>query len=187
MTGEAPGGAGDGLAILSRPPWRPADRAWLSALRDRHGGAYFHPSLGPHLTLVFPVEEVPESAAVSHLHAVCSDLPAFEAVFRTVMPVKDGFSTDTFLYLVPDQGFSGITRLHDRLYTGPFADALRLDIPYIPHVTIGRFTSARIAKALADDLNAEDPALAARVDTLELFRLATGRPPHRIAEFALSG
>ncbi|MCR9176223.1 MAG: 2'-5' RNA ligase family protein [Alphaproteobacteria bacterium] len=175
------------LVILSRPVWAATDRAWLKALRDRHGGAYFDPSLGPHVTLVFPVEEVEESAAVSHLHAVVSDTPSFEAAFRAVLPVKDDFSSDTFLYLVPDEGLSGIVRLHDRLYSGPLADALRLDIPYIPHVTLGRFSSARIAKALADDLNAQDPVLATRVETVELFRLTDGSAPHRIAEFPLGG
>jgi 2'-5' RNA ligase len=175
------------LVILSRPVWAASDRAWLKALRDRHGGAYFDPSLGPHLTLVFPVEEVDESTAVSHVHAAASDTPPFEAAFRAVLPVKDDFSNDTFLYLVPDQGLSGIVRLHDRLYTGPLAEALRLDIAYIPHVTLGRFSSARIAKALADDLNAQDPALTTRVETVELFRLKQGAPPHRIAEFVLDG
>lgn len=175
------------LVILSRPVWTASDRAWLKALRDRHGGAYFDPSLGPHLTLVFPVEEVEESAAVSHLHAVASDTPPFQAAFRAVLPVKDDFSSDTFLYLVPDEGLSGIVRLHDRLYSGPLADALRLDISYVPHVTLGRFSSARIAKALADDLNAQDPALTTRVETVELFRLTDGSAPHRIAEFALGG
>lgn len=175
------------LVILSRPVWAATDRAWLKALRDRHGGAYFDPSLGPHVTLVFPVEEVEESAAVSHLHAVVSDTPSFEAAFRAVLPVKDDFSSDTFLYLVPDEGLSGIVRLHDRLYSGPLADALRLDIPYIPHVTLGRFSSARIAKALADDLNAQDPVLATRVETVELCRLTDGSAPHRIAEFPLGG
>lgn len=175
------------LVVLSRPAWSATASPWISALRDRHDGAYFHPDLGPHITLVFPVEDISESTAVGHLHAVASDTPAFEALFRTVMPAKDDFSPDTFLYLVPDQGFSGITKLHDRLYTGPFAEALRLDIPYVPHVTLGRFSSARIAKALADDLNAEDPSLSTRVETIELFRLQDDKPPHRIAEFVLRG
>jgi len=177
------------LVVLARPDWRPADRAWLVSLRDRHGGAYFDPGLGPHITLVFPVEE-PEKGhggIVSHVRTVAAETAAFDTAWRVVMPVRDSFSGDTFLYLCPDEGSSTLIRLHDRLYTGPLADELRLDLPYIPHVTLGRFSSARIAKALADDLNAGEPELRVRVETVELLRLPDGKPAEPVGEFVLSG
>ena len=132
------------LLVVSRPVWQPRDQAWLKQLRDRHGGATFDPALGPHLTLVFPADEVAEDAAVSHIHAVASGFAPFDAAFRAILPVKDSFSDDTYLYLVPDLGTASIIRLHDRLYTGSLAEALRLDLPYWPHITLGRFSSARI-------------------------------------------
>ena len=49
------------------------------------------------------------------------------------------------------------------------------------------FGEAKIAKALVDDLNAQDIEIRARLDTVELFRLSEGEGPRRLAEVALRG
>lgn len=175
------------LAVLGRPSLRPADRAWIESLRSRHRGSLFGDGLGPHLTLVFPCDVTDPTTATSHLATVAGETAPFDLAFRSTLPAPDGLGSETFVYLVPDEGFSAIVRLHDRLYSGPFAEALRLDVGYLPHITLGRFCEAKLAKALADDLNNQDPEIRGRLETIELYRIAAGAPPHRLAEVALRG
>lgn len=175
------------LVVLGRPRLKPADAAWITALRDRHGGTLAAPEIGAHVTLVFPSDVTDATTATGHLAVVAGDTAPFALAFRCALPVQDPGSGDTYVYLVPDEGFSGLVRLHDRLYSGPFADALRLDIPYIPHVTLARIAEAKLARALADDLNGQEPEIHARLETIELFRLDEEGPARRLAEIALRG
>jgi len=172
------------LAVVGRPMLKPADRAWITALSDRHGGNAV-PEIGAHVTLVFPTDTADATTATGHLAAVAGDTPPLALGFRCAVPMPG--AGGSWVYLVPDEGFSGLVRLHDRLYTGPFAEALRLDLPFIPHVTLGRIAEAKLAKALADDLNAQEPEILGRLETIELLRLEPGRPARRLAEIALRG
>ena len=175
------------LVVLGRPEISATDRAWIDALRARHRGAIFEAALGAHVTLVFPTDAADATAATSHLATVAGSTAPVDLAFRATAPVFDGASGETFVYLVPDEGNSALIRLHDRLYTGPFTDELRLDLPYTPHITLGRFGEAKIAKALVDDLNAQEIEIRGRLTTLELFRLARGGPAQRLAEITLRG
>ncbi|NQW11115.1 MAG: 2'-5' RNA ligase family protein [Alphaproteobacteria bacterium] len=176
------------LVILGRPRLTPTNRAWIDTLRSRHRGNLFAGDIGPHVTFVFPTEAATETGATSHLATVAGEIGPLALSFRCALPVKDTLSGETYVYLVPDEGLSGLVRLHDRLYTGPFAETLRLDLPYLPHITLGRFDEPHLAKALADDLNAQEPEITGRLETVELFRLSGGgEPPKRLAELALRG
>lgn len=175
------------LVVLGRPSMAAADRAWIDALRDRHRGAIFDRAIGAHVTLVFPTEVADPTTATSHLATVAAETAPIDLSFRAAMPWLDRYSDETYIYMVPDAGNGALIRLHDYLYSGPFSDVLRLDLPYVPHITLGRIGEAKIAKALVDDLNAQDIDIKARLDTVELFRLAEGEAPRRLAEVALRG
>jgi len=175
------------LVVLGRPSMGAADRAWIDDLRGRHRGSVLETSLGAHVTLVFPTEATDPTSATSHLATVAAETAPIDLVFRATMPWLDRYTNETFVYLVPDAGNGALIRLHDYLYSGPFAEVLRLDLAYVPHITLGRFGEAKVAKALVDDLNAQDIEIRARLDTVELFRLAEGETPRRLAEVALRG
>ena len=175
------------LTVIARPRLKPADAAWIAALRGRHGARLPASDIGAHVTLAFPTEVTDATTATGHLAVVAGDTAPFALAFRCTLAVLDTVSGDTFVYLVPDEGFSGLVRLHDRLYSGPFADALRLDLPYIPHVTLARIAEAKLARALADDLNGQEPEIHARIETLELLRLDADGSARRLAEIALRG
>jgi hypothetical protein len=77
----------------------------------------------------------------------------------------DGDDT-AYVFLVPDEGNGAISLLHDRLYTGALISKMRLDLEYIPHITIGRCSDRRHAKALCDSLNTQGVSIAGRIDEL---------------------
>ena len=68
-----------------------------------------------------------------------------------------------------------MVKLHDRLYTGPLAAELRLDIPFIPHLTVGNASEAQACKRLADDLNARGVSIHGGIATLGVVRYEGGR------------
>ncbi|MGE3268898.1 MAG: 2'-5' RNA ligase family protein, partial [Chloroflexota bacterium] len=64
---------------------------------------------------------------------------------------------------------------HDRLYTGPLASQLRLDVPYIPHVTVGMARDSLVCKGLADALNERAFLLAGSIDAIDVVSYEAGR------------
>lgn len=72
---------------------------------------------------------------------------------RCAIVVKDALSDNTHTFLTPDEGFREIVKLHDHLYRGALANELRLDIPFIPHITVAISPDANVCKRIADDIN----------------------------------
>jgi hypothetical protein len=52
---------------------------------------------------------------------------------------------------------------------------LRLDIPFIPHITIGTLADRRAAKQLCDDLNQRGLTIDGSVDALTVGALVDGK------------
>lgn len=72
------------------------------------------------------------------------------------------------VFLVPDEGYAAISLLHDQLYSGVLEASHRLDIPYIPHITIGTLVDRRHAKALCDQLNQAGVSISGKLRTLTI-------------------
>src|SRR5206468_1262087 len=70
-----------------------------------------------------------------------------------VLPLRlDGlghFHAD-WIYLRVSRGSAAVTALHDRLYRRALAPFLRADLPYEPHLTIGRAADAATCDSLLD-------------------------------------
>ena len=140
------------IACLDIPP---EQRRFIDSFRQVHDPqAALVP---PHFTLVFGageaggadeaaylrhVESVAQASAPIHFHCRCATLGTDERAERA------------FVYLVPDEGHAAITLLHDRLYRGPLAGGLRLQAPYVPHITVAATADFGQAKAWCDALNA---------------------------------
>ena len=97
---------------------------------------------------------------------------------------SDDEDETVYVFLVPDEGHSGLSLLHDRLYTGPLPQYLRLDLPYIPHITIGTLTERHAAKQLCDDLNRSGLGIQGSVSSLAVGALANGKI-NNLASFKL--
>jgi hypothetical protein len=90
------------------------------------------------------------------------------------MTVKDSFSPKTHLFLVPDEGYSTLVKLHDTFYRGVLEPALSLDVTYIPHLTIGDHLHAQMLKPVADAINYQNKCISGRVTTLDVLRYEEG-------------
>ena len=89
-----------------------------------------------------------------------------------------------YVFLVPDEGCSGLSLPHDRLYTGALSAHLRLDLPYIPHITIGTLAERHAAKQLCDQLNRAGLGIHGSVNSLTVGTFANGKV-NNLASFEL--
>lgn len=131
------------LVLIAEPDLEPKDRDWIETYRAAHDP---HLSIvSPHFTLIFPGNNS-EEALLAHIKEAIEGFAPIHFVLRSALVVKGALSPLTYVFLVPDEGFGQIVRLHDRLYTGLFEKGLRRDIPYIPHIGIGAFGAPQTRK-----------------------------------------
>jgi 2'-5' RNA ligase len=168
------------LEIVARPVFGKAELEWLTRLRAVHAK-----SPGPpEFTLVFPGAAERDDDVVAHAEAIGAATPRIHFVLRSAVIVPESGAGTYHVFLVPEEGFGAIIRLHDRLHVGPLAGFLRPEQPYIPHltvVTVRDFERARHTKA---QLNARDLAVSGRIDAIELRR-RDGVSARRVATVAL--
>lgn len=158
------------------------DFNWIQSVREEHDSLYYE-VIDPHISLVFPIDGVEASPFVEHVREKAHSTAPFEVVFRCSILGDPDFQGYAHTFLVPDEGFSDVVRLHDRLYTGPLADFLRLDIPFIPHLGIANTPEPEDCKVIIDDLNAEKFEIEGRVESLDVVEYdgETVRPLEQIS------
>ncbi|MEH1799260.1 MAG: 2'-5' RNA ligase family protein [Nostoc sp.] len=93
------------------------DFAWIQNVRKQHDELYLQ-VINPHFTLVFPAFNFLEAPFINHVQQVTQKTQAFDFVIRCAVLSNDVFSQYTHVFLVPDEGYSNIVKLHDCLYTG---------------------------------------------------------------------
>jgi 2'-5' RNA ligase len=154
--------------VVAYPRLDAADARWVQAIRQQYDP---HAALiAPHFTLVFPTEIEDERRFLLDLRQQATPFAPFTFVIRCALPVKDLLSPSTHIFLVPDEGLSSLVRLHDALYATSLAPALRLDIPFIPHITVGAIGEPVVAKAIADAVNLQERVVEGVIDQLSLIR-----------------
>ena len=99
---------------------------------------------------------------------------------------SDDEAQNGYVYLVPDEGYSAVSRLHDALYDGLLSSHLRLDIPFLPHITLGASTDRKFLKRLCDELNATSFTVLGSIHELSVATLHEGRI-RNLVNFSLGG
>jgi len=158
------------LLVVAYPELAPEDSVWIEMIRAVHDPA--HERVRAHFTLVYPLPDTPEQLGVEAVSAVIRAVAAGFApipfVLRSAILFNDLLGPDTDVFLMPDEGFGALVRLHERLYTGPLAGELRLDLPTVPHITVARLRDPKAGKRLTDTLNAREFAITGTITALYL-------------------
>jgi 2'-5' RNA ligase len=156
------------LLVVSYPTISANDFAWIQEIRQQEDELNFR-AIDPHFTLVFPIIEIDRTTLVSHTKESSQGIQPFDFTLRCAVLCNDAFSKYTHVFLVPDEGYSNIVKLHDSLYTGIIADELRLDIPFIPHISIANSLDPDHCKQLVDRLNSQQFEIRGRIDQLNVI------------------
>jgi hypothetical protein len=171
------------LLVLAYPELAPEDRAWIEGIRAEYH--LRHARVAAHFTLVYPVWDLDADAFVADVSRQAAGCASIPFVLRWALPFKDVTGEGTDVLLVPEEGFSALARLHDRLYAGDLAPRLRLDIPTIPHLTVAHSADPHPCKRLADALNARPVAIPGSIAALDLV-VADVRAVRTIARLPLA-
>lgn len=158
------------LFTLAYPCLGAPDSDFIEEFRRQHDGQ--HPLAKAHFTMAFGCAGIDEQAYLLHLEEVARKQGPISFACRYAMLGAD--AAHAYAYLVPDEGYSSLSRLHDALYRQVLAPTLRLDIPYVPHITIGSSTNRALMKSLCDELNQGGLEIRGSVDRLTMVALENG-------------
>lgn len=158
------------LYTLAYPTISTEDERSIEAFRGCHDLPYVD-VVKAHFTLVFGVDAIEYDCFRRHVEGVASTCSSIEFRCRYAMLVKDHEQEIYHIFLIPDEGNSEILRIHDKLYQGPLKPHLRLDIPFIPHITIATLTDPADAKQLCNELNENGVSIAGSIDRLTISLL----------------
>ncbi len=158
------------LLALSYPSISESDWKWIQKIREQHDPNYA--VVAPHFTLVFPTFERERQPFSEHLRQQLRGQPPIAIEIRCAIVVKDLLNEHTHTFLMPDQGFSNLVKLHDQLYTGFLADELRLDIPYLPHINVASSLDPSLCKRIADEINSQDLCISGFIRIIDIVQYA---------------
>lgn len=125
--------------------------------------------IGPHFTLLFGCAEVSFNDYCKHVARIAEKTDAFQFHCNQVSPEADYFSSDGYLFLTPEKGRRNIQALHDHLYSGIMSPYLKLDIPFIPHITVGRRSSIEDAGKISESINKDPISISGTVEALTVI------------------
>ncbi|MFB5248911.1 2'-5' RNA ligase family protein [Bacillus cereus] len=131
----------------------------------------------PHITIIFPFESnISNDELKSHILNLSKGVGEIEIKFARRIS-----SEGEYLFLEVERGKEKIEEWHDRLYTGPLLQFFRTDIPYIPHVTVGRKYSTELAAKVVKDIPSFHEKLNCVIDRISVERI--GENGESIIEF----
>lgn len=161
------------LLTVAFPTLSPEDAEFIDAFRKLHDASRRN-AVAAHFTLVFGCSSLGLHEYTEHVARVASSSAAIPFECRYAMLGADDQDDTAYVFLVPDHGFSKLSSLHDALYTGPLQPHLRLDLPYVPHITIGSTRNRPDAKALCDQLNARGVQVTGTISALAVGAVEDG-------------
>ncbi|MEL6999480.1 MAG: 2'-5' RNA ligase family protein, partial [Pseudomonadota bacterium] len=131
-----------GFYVVAFPELDRKHSAWIDNVRKDYDP--LARAVAAHFTLVFAINGLSRA----DLSSVVRRVPRIAFRCSYVMLGRDHQDPVFYAFLVPDQGFGAISRLRETLHTAQLADHMRPEIPFVPHITLGRVESASAAQDL---------------------------------------
>ncbi len=153
--------------VITYPELSSGSFEWIQKYRESHDSQY--KLVDPHFTLVFGIEDIDEHALVKEIEKYASDTDTFTfKINSATINVDKDRATE---FLVPDEGNSALIKLHDKLYSGILADHLRLDMNYVPHITIGDRSDIPTSKAHITKLNSSPINIEGEITSIDIIKV----------------
>jgi len=155
------------LHVVAYPQLSQADYELIQACRKEYNSLYS--IIEPHFTLVFSVQDIEAADFIGEVRKRGAGFGPIEFTFRCAIITPDVISGYYDAFLVPDEGFSKVVRLHDSLYSGLLAPHHRLDIAYTPHLSIAASPDVHKIKKIIDSWNEKEFAIKGTISTLDII------------------
>ncbi|MEM7212260.1 MAG: 2'-5' RNA ligase family protein [Pseudomonadota bacterium] len=154
--------------VVSFPTVSATNAAWITRIRNR-----YDPNvdlIAGHFTLCFGLRGISQEALTEHVEQVASEVSAIPFECRSVSVGEDHVGPDAYVFLIPERGGDAITRLHAALHTGFLSGHLNQQIPFVPHLTLGRVADRNSAARICADLNDQDVHVEGQMASLSVVR-----------------
>jgi 2'-5' RNA ligase len=155
------------LLIVAYPEISKSDLNWIQGNRRKYDELSYQ-AVAPHFTLFFPSDEFKSDDLLQIARRNIGSFPSFQFCLRSAMIMPPVVGEYSYVFLVPDEGFSQIIQLHDRIYSEELSSSQRLDIPFVPHVTVASSKNVATCKELVDVLNSENFEITGKIQSLDL-------------------
>lgn len=153
--------------VISYPELDSSVYQWIQKYREKHDPKYFS-VVEPHITLVFPTDNIEKDLFIAETRRQIEGVKPFDFIIRVATINFDSFGNFYHEFLVPDEGYSSVVKLHDALYSDAFRQNLRYDIDFIPHIGIGNSDDAEVSKARVDQLNEKGLDIKGSVSSVDI-------------------
>jgi 2'-5' RNA ligase len=137
--------------LLAYPTLAQQDFEWIQAIR--HTQDRLFEAVEPHFTIVFPTEKLSAAELTDHTESTTRGQSRIVFALTNALVVEEDSKALFRAFLVPSIGRQEITALHDLMYTGALATELRLDLPFIPHISIATNKHRGIVQQIVEDIN----------------------------------
>jgi len=152
------------LYTLCYPTLSDSDHEFIRSFRLEHD-LPFRDVVDHHFTIMFGISDIPTKKYVEHVRSKLMGQSSVDFACRYAALGDDSEGDDFYVFLIPDEGFSDVCRLHDKLYSGEFKSYHRVAIPYIPHIGIATIPDAKKIQSLCDQLNADSLCIAGTLES----------------------
>lgn len=156
-------------AVISYPKISKKDFDFIQNYRKVNDPKYYS-LVDPHFTIVFPIPNFSESEFIDEVVRQTAGITKFDFAIRCATINQDASGEFFHEFLVPDEGYSHIVKLHGKLYSGKFFDNLRFDIDFIPHIGIGNSEDVLVCKKNINRLNSQNLLINGSVQVLDIVK-----------------
>ncbi len=169
------------LEVIARPHFAKVDLTWLTDIRSRRADSRG----APYFTLVFAGADLKPTVFVDAVRAHVEGLHPIHFRLRSALVAPEPMAGCFHVFLIPDEGFGAILRLHDLLHGGAIKAALRLDRAYLPHITVATTSDAVTARNLALALNQGGIDIHGHIDSVQV-ESRVGKTVNEVADIPLA-
>lgn len=155
------------LLALAYPELCRSDYVQIQEFRKQHDELYYH-VVEPHFTLVFSVGNWQAEPFIAEIRKQAEGIRSFDFCLRCATVNKDAFGDYYHTFLVPDEGYSHIVKLHDQLHSDLLFSHRRLDVDFIPHIGMGNSKDPSGCIEMVRAWNDHDFAIPGRILVLDV-------------------
>jgi 2'-5' RNA ligase superfamily len=155
------------LLLLAYPTLSPGDFERIQKFRNHNDGLYYQ-VVEPHFTLMFPLSGWEIEAYKEEVEKQMRGFKPFDFCLRCATLNKNAFNEYFHVFLVPDEGYSHILKLHYQLCADRFFPHRALEVDYIPHIGIGNSKDPLKCLEMVESWNRVEFAIPGRISTLDI-------------------
>lgn len=151
----------------------------LQKVRQQYDPLFSH--IRPHISLVFPFDATAsDTNIIETTQQILTTTKSFPTTFN-----KLGSDNNGYIWIEPSYGKDKFVKIHDNLYQNSlFPPFLRKDIPFEPHITLGKVEPKIQAEILAS-LSVEELSFSTYIDSITIENILPNQDSEVLAQIDL--